>query len=411
MDIYDLTKDYLKLTTIEASNASVCDWSPDGRHILTATTSPRLRVDNGIRLWHVLGGLMYNEEMAELYDVTWRPSTTTKHPLENPVDPAPPPHASALSYLGRVKTPSKPAGAYRPPGARGTSTPLHFKREDEGGAAFVNNSISSTGGSVVNGFGARKRRDVPGAQPVEKEDAEGNALPPGAAPGGGVSLTTGAGEGEENMSKAAVKNRKKREARKVKEREEGAGTGAGTGAGADGEGQRERQGGEVNGTGGKSGHLTAPGQWREGKERSRSRQGARDRSANRTPREPKERDARKAKDGKAPPQQQELAMRGGAEKDGIGDRGPPREKNGTPSKPQQPTVNTLQTEEAPGGSAGADPGSPQDKKVRSLMKKLRAIEELKMRQAGGEKLELSQVSKIGSEEVVKRELDGLGGGG
>lgn len=127
MDIYDLSKDYTRLTTIEASNASHCEWSPDGRHILTATLSPRLRVDNGIRIWHALGGLMYNEEMSELYEVTWRPQSPIKHSITD-ISPAPAPHESALSYLGKAKTPSKPAGAYRPPGARGTSTPLHFKR-------------------------------------------------------------------------------------------------------------------------------------------------------------------------------------------------------------------------------------------------------------------------------------------
>jgi translation initiation factor 2A len=70
MDIYDLEKDYEKVVTIEASNASVCEWSPDGKFILTATTSPRLRVDNGVRIWHVGGGLMYNEELNELYSVS-----------------------------------------------------------------------------------------------------------------------------------------------------------------------------------------------------------------------------------------------------------------------------------------------------------------------------------------------------
>jgi translation initiation factor 2A len=54
-------------------------------------------------------------------------------------------------------------------------------------------------------------------------------------------------------------------------------------------------------------------------------------------------------------------------------------------------------------------GSPDEKKIRSLHKKLRAIEELKMRQAGGEKLEATQLSKITTEDVVRRELDGLGG--
>jgi translation initiation factor 2A len=98
MDIYDLEKDYTKVATVEASNASVCEWSPDGKHILTATTSPRLRVDNGIRIWHVGGGLMYNEDMTELYHVTWRPQSTLTHPLENPLHPVPTPHASAFAY-------------------------------------------------------------------------------------------------------------------------------------------------------------------------------------------------------------------------------------------------------------------------------------------------------------------------
>ena len=42
MDIYDLEKDYKKLVTIEAANASVCEWSPDGRHILTAVSYTHL---------------------------------------------------------------------------------------------------------------------------------------------------------------------------------------------------------------------------------------------------------------------------------------------------------------------------------------------------------------------------------
>ena len=69
MDIYDREKDYQKVTTIESGNPSVCQWSPDGNFILTATTSPRLRVDNGVKIWHLGGTLLYNEDMTELYDV------------------------------------------------------------------------------------------------------------------------------------------------------------------------------------------------------------------------------------------------------------------------------------------------------------------------------------------------------
>ena len=187
IDVYDLEKDYRKICTIESGNPSVCSWSPDSRYIMTATTSPRLRVDNGIKLWHVGGGIMYNEDMVELYNVIWRPVPLASLPAgEDPLHPVPTPHPSALAYLGTVKTPSKPVGAYRPPGARGAMTPLHFKREDEGGAAHtVSNGIPSIG---PNGFG--RPRIVPGAEPA------GRPAVPGAAPA--------------DESKTASKNKKKR---------------------------------------------------------------------------------------------------------------------------------------------------------------------------------------------------------
>lgn len=187
MDIYDLEKDYQKVCTIKASNASVCNWSPDGQYLITATTSPRLRVDNGVRIWHVSGGLMYNEDMNELYHVTWRPQPLSMHPLQDPLNSIPTPHSSALAYLGNVKTPSKPTGAYRPPGARGTSTPLAFMREDQGGAAFVSNGSTSLGGSTPI-FG-KSRRAVPGAEPADEPV--------------GSPTTEG---GDENLSKTALKS-------------------------------------------------------------------------------------------------------------------------------------------------------------------------------------------------------------
>jgi translation initiation factor 2A len=343
MDIYDLEKNYNKITTIEASNTSVCEWSPDGRHILTATTSPRLRVDNGLKIYHVLGGVMYSEEMHELYHVTWRPQSTTQHPLESPINPAPAPHASALEYLGRVKTPSKPAGAYRPPGARGAATPLAFKREDQGGAAFIREAMSGQQEMPTNGFGKPRRREVPGA-----ETTDGTATP-GAAPGGGVSLE------DENLSKAALKNKKKREAKKAKEAE--AKTGGLTAPATNGNGN-----GTSNGT-------QSP---RTDRPRSRSKAGQ-----DAAPRAPSRR-----RDGERP-------------------RGPPLNTN-TPPAPKAAAAPAAPAPELTVTSPIA--GSPAEKKVRSLLKKLRAIDDLKMRQAGGEKLEGTQVLKIGTEEQVRKEL-------
>src|ERR1700753_4293213 len=344
VDIYDLTKNFNKVYTIEASNASICEWSPDGSHILFATTSPRLRVDNGIRIFHVGGGLMYNEEMNELYHVCWRPQSTDKHPL--PADPlaiVPEPHESAKAYLAKSKPATKPAGAYRPPGARGTTTPLHFKREDEGGAAYVSNGISSSS-TAMNGFGKHRRRDVPGAEGVEP-------LPPGAAPGGGVSLA-GTGEGgDELLSKAALKNKKKREAKKAKEASDRA---AGLSAGAPGEAgagnpnrspeRRDRRGHERN---------RSRGNNFENRSASKPREGSHHRnpSHNRT---------HSHQRGKPSQHRiitnQDENQRGGA---------PPTGPAATAAAPAAPAPAAMPdlTVTSPGG------GSPQDKKIRSLLKK------------------------------------------
>lgn len=382
MDIYDLEKNYEKICTIQASNCTHCEWSPDGKHILTATTSPRLRVDNGIRIWHIGGGLMYNEDMTELYHVTWRPQSTLTHPLENPLHPVPNPHASALEFLSKIKTPSKPAGAYRPPGARGTTTPLLFKREDEGGAAYTNTGISSTNASFSNGFKPR-RREVPGAELAE-------SLPPGAAPGGGVSLT-GTGEGDGELSKAALKNKKKREAKKAREAAEKAASLAAEG---------------INPPTGPANPGRSPERRDDrGHQRSRSKNGGMVSQNGRSPSQhrnygnsPHRRHGSGFEDGNYRAQMNQHHHRAGSGSHQHQRNVPPPAQIKTENQGPAPDLTVT----SPGG------GGPQDKKVRSLLKKIRAIDDLKMRQAQGEKLEDTQVKKIGTEESIRRELAGLG---
>ena len=415
MDIYDLEKDHLKICTIEASNASVCEWSPDGKHILTATTSPRLRVDNGVKIWHVGGGLMYKEDLEELYHVTWRPQSTTSHPLEDPFNPMPTPHASALAYLGTVKTPSKPAGAYRPPGARGQVTPLAFKREDEGGAAYISNGTSSLG------FGKPRKREVPGAETVA-EDGKGTA---GAA---------AAADGDEQLSKTAAKNKKKREARKAKEAADKA---AGLAPTADGltvgkaaspsrsPERRDRYGRERARSRGQMErnrsreHLDRD--WSRGRadkdhlDRDWSR-GPVDREELRGPEEqdrsrgPTDRDRsqgpRDSDQSKGQTDRQARSHQGKRERERARDprqivRPTPLQVNGTRAQVLVEAPDLTIT--SPGGG-----GTPQDKKARALLKKLRAIDDLKMRRAGGEKLEGTQIKKMDTEEEVRKELQSLG---
>ena len=370
MDIYDLEKDYRKVCTIEGGNPSVCEWSPDSKFILTATTSPRLRVDNGVRLWHVGGGIVYNEDMVELYHVTWRPQTIECFGAVDPLHPVPTPHASALAYLGTVKTPSKPAGAYRPPGARGTATPVHFKREDEGGAAhIVSNGTSNIG---QNGFGSRPRRQVPGAETVD-------SLPPGGAPANAV--PGAATEGDEGLSKAALKNKKKREAKKAKDA-------------------------EIKAAGGLIPSFDAPNAGNENRspERRNRRDHQRTNSAD-------QRDRRN-------PSQQRRERSHTNQGRFIG--GPPG-LNGpnVPSGMSTPNTKNLSihTPQAAKTTPAPPPpelsitsptgGSPNAKKLRGLQKKIRAIEDLEMRLAGGEKLEDTQMKKIATKSSVQGELDAL----
>jgi len=354
LDIYDLEKNYEKVCAIEASNTSVCQWSPDGKHILTATTSPRLRVDNGVRVYHVSGGLMYHEDMHELYHAIWRPQPISGQ-RGDPLHPVPTPHASALEYLGKAKTPSRPAGAYRPPGARGTATPLAFKREDEGGAAFVREMMAGNA-PETNGFGPRRRREVPGAETVEPK------LPPGAAPGGGVSLTT---DGDENLSKAALKNKKKREAKKAKEAEAKT---AGLDAPTENEAMIKPPPGLMLDPQHQSLSIMTPRS-----EVLQPQAGKRERSRP---------SASPANVATVPPIAAAPLLANGA-------------------APEPEPISEL-------AIASPTAGSPHEKKIRSLLKKLRAIDDLKMRQAGGEKLEGTQVLKIGTEAQVRKELNDVG---
>lgn len=292
--------------------------------------------------------------------VLWRPGTTGLQTTSDPLHPTPTPHASAVAYLGTVKTPSKPAGAYRPPGARGQVTPLHFKREDEGGLAHINNGISSSSSQPVNSFGKSKRREVPGAEP---------ALPPGAAPGGGVSLI-GTNEADEGLSKAALKNKRKREAKKA----------------------REAAGNTTSAPNTKSEGEAGPGKRNPSLERKDRKGHVRNQSRNELQSRSRSR-----------PQRQEQSTR----RSGTSPRGGKEHEQASSSAGTQGT-ETVRAEDSvtsPGG------GNVEPKKLRGLLKKLRAIDDLKMRLAGGEKLEDTQMKKISSEDSVRKELEDIGWNG
>ncbi|KAJ3300728.1 hypothetical protein HK104_006026 [Borealophlyctis nickersoniae] len=122
LDIWD-RKTFKKLATINASNSSLCEWCPDGRHVMTATLYKRLKVDNGVKIWHYTGALVHRIDAKELYEAAWRPAKSDLWPELRSLSP--PPQTSLAA-----PAPAKPVGVYRPPGARGSATPSIFTQRD-----------------------------------------------------------------------------------------------------------------------------------------------------------------------------------------------------------------------------------------------------------------------------------------
>ena len=186
-------------------------------------------------------------------------------------------------------------------------------------------------------------------------------------------------DGDENLSKAALKNKKKREAKKAREAEAKT-----TGLAAPVE----------------NGSSAQPSPSRSPERRDRARSDSRSKTGYQSPRpQSKRRDGERERQ-RGPPVDT-AAANAPAPKTPQPEASIP---NGKPSAPAAPEIR--EAPELTVTSPGL--GSPHEKKIRSLLKKLRAIDDLKMRQAGGEKLEGTQVLKIGTEAGVRKDLVELG---
>lgn len=167
------------LKTVDAHMTVAHEWSPDSRHFLTAILWPRLRVDNGYKLWSPSGELLHAEKKEELSIAAWRPA-----------DPAsfPPPGDECFHVNASAATTAAPAAPkkYVPPGARGASV---------GVATSGGTSLAALAAAVEGGGSAAMRTGpVLGAEPEEG-----------------------------SSSRNAAKNKAKREAAKKKKEAEAAG--------------------------------------------------------------------------------------------------------------------------------------------------------------------------------------------
>lgn len=118
LEFWDRKK--LKLiSNLLAPNTTQLEWSSDGIYVVTATNAPRLRVDNGFKVWHFTGSLVHSQDMApkkELWEVKWRPAAVGTYPAPDPAQRPPP-------SRGALKAEVKQAAAYVPPALRGKTRP------------------------------------------------------------------------------------------------------------------------------------------------------------------------------------------------------------------------------------------------------------------------------------------------
>lgn len=112
MEVWDV-KNYKLISKPVASDSTYFAWCPDGEHILTATCAPRLRVNNGFKIWHYTGSVLHKYDVpsnGELWQVSWQPFLDGVFPAKTIKYQAVP--SEVPSEEPKVTT------AYRPPALR-----------------------------------------------------------------------------------------------------------------------------------------------------------------------------------------------------------------------------------------------------------------------------------------------------
>ncbi|KAL9379935.1 hypothetical protein Peur_028417 [Populus x canadensis] len=120
--------DKKKIGTTKAEWSVTSEWSPDGCYFMTATTAPRLQVDNGIKIFHHNGSLYFKKMFDKLYEVEWKPESPDRFgeiaELIKSVDSLKVTETKSQGSINTlnpdlIKTaPAQKPAAYRPPQAK-----------------------------------------------------------------------------------------------------------------------------------------------------------------------------------------------------------------------------------------------------------------------------------------------------
>ncbi|KAL5123617.1 Eukaryotic translation initiation factor 2A [Glycine soja] len=131
--------DYIDKKQLGATKAEwsvTSEWSLDGCYFMTATTAPRLQVDNGIKIFHYNGSLYFKKMFDKLYQVDWKPESPGKFgdiaelikslnlvQLEDkkPSGQGPPKSTQTSTKASSANPTTQKPAAYRPPHAKNAS--------------------------------------------------------------------------------------------------------------------------------------------------------------------------------------------------------------------------------------------------------------------------------------------------
>ncbi|QDZ20404.1 eukaryotic translation initiation factor 2A [Chloropicon primus] len=145
-----------------------CGWAPDGRHLITSTTSPRLRVDNGFKVFHYNGDLVHEQKVDVLLQVDFGPSPPDLY-QDRPASPDKVKKSLAKAASGGSSG-SRPA-AYVPP---------HLKNKGGGGSrsnfSLAYDKTEKGPGKIKSQPGGRSSSNLPpGAELAQSKSAAKNA--------------------------------------------------------------------------------------------------------------------------------------------------------------------------------------------------------------------------------------------
>lgn len=150
---------------IRAPVSVTCEWSADGRYFMTATTAPRLQVDNGLTVFRYDGTLHYQKKYDKLYQVEWRPAASGVYPDRPPSPGARKPESKVEApKTAQPSTGTKP-GAYRPPhaGQSAATKAMLFGLDEPSSNAGAGGSAGLSKSALKNQKRRQKKKEEGGA--------------------------------------------------------------------------------------------------------------------------------------------------------------------------------------------------------------------------------------------------------